>query len=84
MPIGHRAARVVARLRAAARAHDAPVVRVAARSVALRRAGWREDDAALLGLLDPALEMRAAAAWAVPRRELYDAQDAVNLSLIHI
>jgi len=78
LAVARRAARVVARLRAAARAHDASTARVAARSLALRRAGWREDDAAILGLLDPALDLEGAAAWAVPRRDLYDAQDAVN------
>lgn len=74
----NRAARAVGRLRAAARAHHAPLGAVMRRSTALRRDGWRVDDAALLGLLDPALDLTDAASWAVRRGDLYDAQDALN------
>ncbi len=72
-----RATRIAAELRAAARAHRAPLHRVAFRAARLQRRGWRLGDMAALGLLDPR-EGPAVERWAVRPGDLTHLQEVLN------
>lgn len=76
---GRRVARVARRIRAAARAHDSSVPRVALRTWRMTRQGWYIGDLALLGLLDPRLGPERER-WAVRRAEFERLQELLNPS----
>jgi len=69
--------RVFRRLEDAARAHQAPLPRVALRAFRLTRRGWHMGDLALLGLLDPH-DGPARERWAVRRGEFERLQESLN------
>ena len=69
--------RVLRRLEGAARAHHAPLARVALRAFRLTRRGWHMGDLALLGLLDPH-GGPARERWAVRRGEFERLQESLN------
>jgi hypothetical protein len=64
-------------LRAAARAHEAPLPRTIAHAAGLRRRGWRLGELAMLGLLDPGTDPDDAP-WALRGAELEALQEALN------
>ncbi len=74
---GERGLRIARRLRGAARAHRAPLPRVALRAWRLTRRGWHMGDLALLGLLDPVAGPDRER-WAVRRGEFERLQELLN------
>jgi Sugar-transfer associated ATP-grasp len=74
---GRRGLRIARRLDGAARAHHAPLPRVALRAWRMTRRGWHMGDLALLGLLDPD-EGPARERWAVRRGEFERLQELLN------
>ncbi len=74
---GQRGIRIARRLTGAARAHHAPVPRVALRAWRMTRRGWHMGDLALLGLLDPR-QGPARERWAVRRGEFERLQEVLN------
>lgn len=74
---GRRSLRILRRLQGAARAHQAPLPRVALRAWRMTRRGWHMGDLALLGLLDP-VEGPERERWAVRRGEFERLQEVLN------
>ena len=72
-----RSHRVLVRLRAAARAHHAPLHRVALRAVRMQRRGWWLADLGPLGLLDPRAGPEIER-WAACPGDLTRLQDTLN------
>ena len=77
MNAARRSLRILRRLQGAARAHHAPLPRVALRAWRMTRRGWHMGDLALLGLLDP-VRGPERERWAVRRGEFERLQEVLN------